>query len=124
MGKLTKALIIFICILCVIAVTVSICASFNDHTYEVMVTDKERINDSDGGKYLIYGFDKDGNSLVFENVDTLLRFKFNSSNIYAEIEEGKFYKATVVGWRIPFLSSYENIIGFTEIDAWSEVNGN
>lgn len=88
--------------------------SFNDHTYVVEVTDKERVNYSDSGKYLIYG-QEDNNTLVLKNTDSLLRGKFNSSDIYAELEIGKTYEFTVVGYRIPILSDYENIIEYKEI---------
>ena len=87
--------------------------SFNDHTYIITVTDKERVNYNDGGKYLIYGH-ANGSTIVLENTDELLRGKINSSDIYAEIEVGKKYEVTVVGWRIPLLSMYENIIEFKE----------
>jgi hypothetical protein len=110
--KLTTKFILMI-VLAVIILIGYISLSFNDHTYIIEVTDKERVNYSDGGKYLIYGTCND-DTIVLENTDALLRGKFNSSNIYAEIEVGKEYEVTVVGWRIPFLSTYENIIEFKE----------
>jgi hypothetical protein len=47
---------------------------------------------------------------VFANEDELMVFKFNSSDYWNNIEEGKKYKVEVIGWRIPFLSMYRNII--------------
>lgn len=61
------------------------------------------------GKYLI--MTKIGSEIrVFENTDFVPTFKFNSSDIYAQLEVGKCYKIKTVGWRIHFLSTYENII--------------
>jgi hypothetical protein len=78
-------------------------------TITFTVTDKERVTYSNGegttSKYLIY---TDGE--VFENTDSFLFGKFNSSDVYGKLEKGKNYTATVAGWRIPFLSSYRNVI--------------
>ena len=109
------ALILIIVIGFIGVVGISIYSSFNDHTCTIEVTDKERVHDGDSSKYLIYGRSDDGDVLVFENTDCLLRGKFNSSNVYAGIEVGTIYEMTVVGWRIPIFSSYENIIKFKEI---------
>lgn len=118
-----KGFAIVVCILCVVGLCFNCCTTFNDHTYELKITEKERIHSSEGGYYLIYGFDESGQSRVFANADTLLRGKFDSSRAYAELEEGKYYEITVVGCRIPLFSTYENIIDYKEIDGW-EVNKN
>lgn len=109
------AIIVLVLIVIGIVIGCNACTSFNDHTYTIEVADKERVNSGDSGKYLIYGRSDDGETLVFENTDALLRGKFNSSNVYAEIEIGKTYEVTVVGYRIPILSEYENIIAFEEV---------
>ena len=69
------------------------------------VTDKERIVNADTSKYLIFT-DKG----VFENTDDISVMKFNSSDFYAQIEVGNNYCFTVAGYRVPFLSMYQNII--------------
>lgn len=98
--------------------------SFNDTEYTVTITDKERITesskDSDGNyktksKYLVFADDENGEPLVFENTDCFIRFKFNSSNIQGQLKEGHTYKITVIGYRVPFLSWYQNIIKVEEI---------
>lgn len=94
---------------------IGVVGSYNDHTYTITVTGKERVNDKNDSKYLIYGINEEGQSYVLENTDSLLRGKFNSSEIYGSIEKGKKYKTMVVGYRVPFLSLYENIIEYKEI---------
>ena len=93
--------------------------SFNDTEYTITVTDKERIYEGNGdtssSKYLVFGDDDNGNSLVFENTDCFIRGKWNSSNIQGQLKEGNTYKVTVVGYRVPFFSMYQNIIKIEDI---------
>jgi len=65
-------------------------------------------------KYLVFT-DKG----VFENTDSLLGWKFNSSDIHAFIKDKACYKANVYGWRIPFLSKYPNILTLDAADEGS-----
>ena len=111
-------LCIYITVL-VIAITLAIVFSFNDKTIVVTITDKERIvtttSESVSSKYLVFGDNNVGKPVVFENTDNIFRWKWNSSNIQGQLKEGKTYKLTVVGYRIPILSQYENIIKVEEI---------
>lgn len=95
-----------------LAVVVAGCVklNYNDTTYTVTVTDKERIHNNNSSKYLVFTTDKAGDTLVFENVDTIFRGKFNSSNIQGQLKVGEKYNITVVGYRVPLLSMYQNII--------------
>lgn len=83
-------------------------ASQRTVTFEV--NSKERVckNTSDC-KYLIYT-----DAGVFENTDSLLALKWDSSDVYNHLTQGHTYKAQVIGWRIPFLSSYPNITSVRE----------
>jgi len=82
--------------------------------YKVTITDKERISVGSGEdlshKYLVF---TDGR--VFENTDTLFHWKWNSSTVQSELEEGKQYSIKTYGWRVPFLSWYENIVSVEAI---------
>ncbi len=75
----------------------------------IKVTDKERIvvrsGESTSSKYLVF---TDGE--VFENTDALTFAKWNSSDVQGKLQKGKTYNVKVAGWRIPFWSSYRNII--------------
>lgn len=98
----------------VLVIAVSIKAfNFNDTEYTVTITDKERITES--SKYIVFADDENGNSLVFENTDCLIRSKFNSSNVQGQLKEGHTYKITVIGYRVPFFSWYQNIIRVEEL---------
>lgn len=56
-------------------------------------------------KYLIYA--EDG---VYENTDNILRMKFNSADVYSQLQNGKTYMCDTYGWRVPLLSIYPNIV--------------
>ena len=90
--------------------------SLYTHTseYTITITNKERVYQSEDSKYLVFGEDVNGSSLVFENTDSLFYGKWNSSNIQGQFKEGNTYTIKVYGYRIPFLSMYENIIEITE----------
>lgn len=100
-------------------IAASVALSFNAHEYTITVSDKERVYSKQGkessSKYLVFGDDENGNSLVFENTDNIFRFKFNSSNMQGKLKENHTYKITVTGIRVPIISAYENIIKADEV---------
>ena len=102
-------------IIYIFMVLIMIVGFLNDHDYIATVSDKERIVQSNDSFYLIFCNDSDGNYYELRNSDSLFRWKFDSSNIYNRIEVGKTYRFTVVGYRVGFLSMYENIIEFEEL---------
>ena len=75
----------------------------------LIIQDKERIvtgsGDQQESKYLIFT-----DAETFENTDSLLAMKFNSSDLYGSIKEGATCDFTVTGWRVPLLSWYRNIL--------------
>lgn len=89
--------------------------NFNRQTAVITVTEKERVNKSDDSYYLVFGKDKNGNTVVYKNSDDLFRMKFNSSDIQAQLEIGNTYEVQLVGLRVPFFSMYENILSAKEI---------
>jgi hypothetical protein len=119
---MSKTRFIVICLVVatiIIGVLYSVSTVFNDHTYVVTVTDKDRIYESSDdksadSKYIVFTKDESGEIHVFENTDLFIRFKFNSSDIQGKLEVGNTYEVTVVGYRIPILSQYENIIKVEE----------
>lgn len=87
--------------------------STEDHV-TFTVDDKDRVCDttSDGSscRYLVFT-DKG----VYEVTDSLAYFRWNSSDVYGSIKRGRTYEAKVAGWRIPFTSSYKNILEVDEV---------
>jgi hypothetical protein len=74
-------------------------------TADVHVKDKERITGEKSGYYLVYD-DRE----VFAIKDTFVFGRFNSSDLYGQLEKGKSYRCDVAGWRLPFFSKYRNLI--------------
>lgn len=71
------------------------------------VKDKERVSDGDSSsKYLI--FSQEGE--VFENTDSYHFGKYNSSDLYGQLEVGKKYKCDSFGERNPRWSWYRNLL--------------
>lgn len=69
------------------------------------VSKEDRIYNQDSSKYLIFT-----NKDIFEDTDSLFNEKFNSSDVYNQLDSGKTYTCDVNGWRIPFFSAYPNIL--------------
>jgi len=81
--------------------------------YDVIVTHKERTRH----RYLIYTkLLRTNQTRVFENTDSPLLFKFDSSDVYERITVNKKYRFTVYGWRVAILSLYENISDYMLLD--------
>ncbi|MBI4151934.1 DUF1523 family protein [Candidatus Woesearchaeota archaeon] len=88
--------------------------------YEVTITGTERNvgHDREGkstSKYIVFTADaRSGEERVFENTDSFLEWKFDSSSLQAIVKKaektGSVCDVKAYGWRIPFLSKYENIL--------------
>ena len=77
--------------------------------HEVRVNDMQRLADE---KKWIVLTDK----TTFENTDSIFHWKFNSSDLQGKIERDTMYSFTTVGWRVPFLSMYPNIIKIEKLE--------
>ena len=92
----------------------------NNQTIEGTVVEKY-IKRSGSGKnskdsYMVNIETKEGDIIVLSNEDRFFKFKFDSSDIQAELQEGKTYRIDVCGRRIRLLSSYQNIIDVEEVE--------
>jgi len=57
-------------------------------------------------KYLI----SSTNEQVFQITDTIIKWRWDSSNLYAQLDEGDTCILKTQGWRFPFFSDYKNIL--------------
>ncbi len=101
--------------------------------YIATVTDKERVvttsTNKDGhttttSKYLVFTELDNGQSRVFQNTDSFVEGKWNSSDFQGRLKKGERFKIEAYGWRIPFLSSYENIVGVKPMSHRTQDRGN
>lgn len=89
----------------------------NEQKYTVTVQSKEVKNDARSSKYLVFTVDTEtGESRVFEVTDSLWKGRFNSADVYNMILPEHTYTFTTGGYRVPFLSWYQNIYEVTEIE--------
>ena len=111
---LTKVIVIgviFIGIVCTLSVNFN--NSVEVHTATITDTVIKRQGETD--IYLVYTKSDSGNIAVYENSDSFIKGKYNSSDLQAKLEKGKKFKLTVVGYRLPVISSYQNILSAEEI---------
>lgn len=88
---------------------------FWESSITATITDKEMTNNHN----FIYIITADGEEKVLDNQNVLFRFKFNSAEIYGDLEIGETYEFSVIGTR--FLGMYENIVGYTLVEDTDEV---
>jgi hypothetical protein len=83
----------------------------SEGTATCTVEDKDRSSSQTGSVYRVYT-----DCGVFEVEDAMARGQFASADLYADIEPGSTYEFTTIGYRVPFLSMFPNIIAATEAD--------
>lgn len=97
----------------------------NPQEYTVNKIDIQTEIDSSGTniktKYLYFCTLDSGDIIVFENEDRFFIGKFDSSTILAQLttykNSGKSFKIQTRGYRIPFLTMYQNIIKIQEAES-------
>ncbi|MBR6504486.1 MAG: DUF1523 family protein [Clostridia bacterium] len=108
--------VIGIIVLAIIVSIIAVPSYFSEKTYTVTVTDKTVKNYSSSSTYLVFTELENGETRVFMVEDSFFKFRFNSSDAYAQIKVGETYNIKCIGWRIPFLSEYENIMTFNAVN--------
>lgn len=89
-----------------------IARNLNRHPVEFTVNKTERVvnPDGQGAKYIVYT-----SNGVYENTDSFLNMKFNSADLYNELQPNKKYECTAIGFRNGFFSWFENLIDCNEV---------
>lgn len=84
----------------------SLLYAFHSGSETITIKDKWVKQNRDSGKYLISSTD----GQVFEITDSIIKGRFDSSNLYAELQPGQTCNIETQGWRFGFHSDYKNII--------------
>ena len=79
---------------------------YSEDTQICTVEDKDRASGQNGSDMRVYT-EECGNLAV---ADALFKGHFSSSDVYADIEPGQKYEFTTIGFRVPLLSMFPNII--------------
>ena len=106
---------IIIAILLVIYLAIISPFAFVTH-HHTELTVIEKSMSGDGDNFLVWMEDKDGNQYEFENVDSLLRGKVDSSVVQGKLKVGCTYNITTNGYRVPLFSWYENILTYELVE--------
>ena len=85
----------------------------NEQTTTCEVKDKwiKRPSGSENELYLV-----NCGGTTYKVSDLLFKGKFNSADIYGNLEIGKTYEITTTGYRWSFFSEYQNINSYKEIE--------
>lgn len=125
MGSELKNSILFyggvVLVIILIITAISGIMTGNKTEVDITVNDKWIKAIDSGSDYMIS--DTNGNVYVIQ--DSLYLLSFDASDRYASIEIGRMYGITTIGWRIPVLSKYPNIIeinyGIVQIEEEMEI---
>lgn len=98
-------IIIVLIIVVLVPIGVTISSYCNEREIEITIKDKYVKNESESGKYLVV----DENNNTYEITDMLFKGKFNSTDLYNQLEINRTYKVKVTGYRINIISMYPNI---------------
>lgn len=77
----------------------------NEETIEITINDKYIKRNKQEDMYLVVG----DNGETYKITDLLFKGKFNSTDLYNQLNIGNKYKITTTGYRIHFWSMYKNI---------------
>lgn len=97
-------LLIFVSIVLSIAFPIVTIRTF-EGTLEDRIVDR-------GNTFLVLKNISNGKTEVFENEDSLLFWKFNSTDFVKDIKPGVIYRFKFNDLRIPIFSMYRNILSF------------
>jgi len=110
--KFWFGLVMLILFVALIPVNIWIHYATIEMVHGVVVQDKDRVTSGSGkdmkSEYLIFT-DRE----TFKDTDSWLALKFDSSDMYGAIQKGQTCDFKVTGFRIPFFSSYRNILEAT-----------
>lgn len=81
---------------------------YNEHVATCTITGKDRSRNHETGSSEYRVYTKDCGTL--SNKDAFLRTKYNSGDIQGQLVEQHAYRIRVVGWRLPYWSTFPNIL--------------
>lgn len=104
-----KFIVGFMVAMIIVSVVVTVFYYNTSEDVSFTVTGKERVVTCDGdgscqSMYLVFT-----DNTTYSIQDSLIKARFNSSDIYGRIRENQTCTATAFGWRIGILSSYQNL---------------
>ena len=99
-------LIIFLVLMVILFAIYNIAYAFTSGYETITIKEKWVKYHGNDAKYLV----SSTNGQVFQITDTWVKWRWNSSNLYADLQPNQVCRIETQGWRFPFLSDYKNII--------------
>lgn len=104
-------LLIFVAIILILSgLIVPSLTGFHHENKTIHVNSKGIFAKGKSSKYLLYCDDT-----TYEISDSYLYHRWDSSDWYGRVKEGSTYNVTVQGYRVPFLSWYQNVVKMEEV---------
>lgn len=104
--------IVFICLIIFGLFFITTYKYWNNQTIEIEVKDKFVKEVDSRDIYMIV----DTNNNTYEITDMFFKWKFNSTDLYNELEIGHKYKVETSGFRVHIFSHYKNINKIEKLD--------
>lgn len=100
-------------LLAIVLIGFNIVNNLHTESYsDCVVTEKDRTTNRDGESDMRVYTENCG---VFRVADSVFMMRWNSSDVYSSIKEGKTYDFTTRGYRIGLMSKFPNIDTATEV---------
>lgn len=74
-------------------------------TVQITVIGKESVANSGGHSQRVYAEDD-----TYTVGDAMFHGRFDSSRLYGRLKVGETYRCKAMGWRVPFLSAFKNLL--------------
>lgn len=95
-------------VLAIVAVPVGYVVACYHHVQHLTCTVEDKDRTSNNGSSDMRVYTKECGNLVVQ--DATFRKNFHSSDTFAAIKVGERYEFTTIGYRIPFMSEFPNIV--------------
>lgn len=114
-GKTLIEILVILSIALILLLLIGSCsmsaiAALDHDAYTATVDRVETKRDGDSDRYLVFTTLDSGEVRVFSVEDSIIHWRWDSSDMYGEIKVGSTYEFDTYGWRVPFFSMYENVL--------------
>jgi DNA-binding transcriptional regulator WhiA len=113
--KLKSSLKFILPFIILASIIITLFPHFFRNTYTVTISNRQIKTHGNKKTYIIYAQLEDGSIKAFKDKNSLVEFKFNSEDIYRGLQIYRKYEIKTYGFRITFLSCYENIVNVKKL---------
>lgn len=107
--RISRGIIVAITVFALVVVggiVLTLAMNFNETERTCTISGKESVRQEEGNQYRVYTEDCG----TLQVSDSLLRMRWDSADTFGTLKEGSEVTVTTIGYRIPFLSMFPNIL--------------